>query len=187
MKLSNKKPAWKDVKAILLKKENSELLKLIADLYLLNTENKSFIHSRYSISEKTLEPYKSIISESLYPDERKNNPIRLSVGKKAIADYFKATKDKGGQLELMVHYLETGNRFTLDYGDINENFYRSLTLMFEKILVALKVQSIDVQKKYLLRLEEVVSSARHIGWRYHDDMNIILSKYKKSQGIRQTN
>ena len=86
---SKKKPTWKDVKVVLVEKEKAELLKLIADLYSSSADNKSFIHSRYSVGGETLEPYRSIISVSLYPDVYKNKPIRLSIGKKAISDYFK--------------------------------------------------------------------------------------------------
>ena len=175
---SNKKPTWNDVKSILVKKEKSELLKLIADLYSSSTDNRSFIHSRYSVGGQTLEPYKSIISESLYPDVYNNKPIRLSRGKKAISDYFKATQDKEGQLELMIHYLETGNQFTLDLGDINEEFYSSLESMFERILDTLRVQSTDVQEKYFSRLENIVSSAKNIGWGYYDYISDIFSEYE---------
>ena len=175
---SNKKPTWNDVKAILVEKEKSELLKLIADLYSSSAENKSFIHSRYSVSGQTLEPYKGIISESLYPDVYKNKPIRLSIGKKAISDYYKATKDKAGQLELMVHYLETGNQFTIKFGDIDEQFYSSLETMFEKILTLLRKESRDVRDKYFSRLKDVVSSARNIGWGYYDYISDIFGKYE---------
>lgn len=176
--VSHKKPTWQDVKAILVDKENAELLKLIADLYSSSAENKLFIHSRYAVGEQALEPYKSIISLSLYPDVYKNKPIRLSVGKKAISDYFKATKDKAGQLELMVHYLETGNQFTVDFGDIDEQFYSSLESMFERILSTLKRQSSDVQEEYLTRLENVVSSARDIGWGYYDCISDMFAAYE---------
>ena len=175
---SNKKPTWKIVKAILIEKEKSELLKLIADLYSSNAENKSFIHSRYSVGGQTLEPYRSIISESLYPDVYKNKPIRLSKGKKAISDYFKATKNKVGQLELMVHYLETGNQFTVEFGDIDEQFYSSLESMFERILTVLRKQSNEVQEKYFSRIEDVVSSARNIGWGYYDCISDLFGEYE---------
>lgn len=175
---SIKKPTWKDVKSILVEKENTELLKLIADLYSSSAENKSFIHSRYAVGGKTLEPYRAIITESLYPDVYKNIPIRLSVGKKAISDYFKATKDKAGQLELMVHYLEAGNNFTVDFGDIDEQFYSSLESMFERILAELRKQSTDVQEKYFSRLEGAVSSARNIGWGYYDHISGVFGEYK---------
>jgi hypothetical protein len=175
---SKKKPTWKDVKVVLVEKEKAELLKLIADLYSSSADNKSFIHSRYSVGGETLEPYRSIISESLYPDVYKNKPIRLSIGKKAISDYFKATKDKAGQLELMVHYLETGNQFTVDFGDIDEQFYSSLESMFERTLTELRKQSTDVQEKYVSRLEEVVSLARNIGWGYFDYISDIFGEYE---------
>jgi len=173
-----KKPKWKDVKSILVKKNKSELLTLVADLYSSNAENKSFINSRYAIGGKTLEPYKNIITESLYPDVCKNKPVRISTGKKAISNYFKATKDKFGKLELMVYFFETGNKFTLDYGDINENFYISLELMFENILSELKRQSADMQNSYHPRLESVISSARNIGWGYYDEISAMFNEYE---------
>ena len=173
-----KKPSWKDVKQILSKEKSSELLKLIADLYSLNTANKSFIHSRYSITGERLEPYKSIISESLYPDIYRDKPISLSKGRKAIADYFKATKDKKGQIELMVHYLEPGNKFTAEYGDIDEGFYSSLESMFERIVKELKKQPVVAQENYLERLEEVVRIGSDIGWGYSDNIRDIFAEYE---------
>jgi len=175
--VTKKKPTWKDVKAVLLEREESELFKLVADLYSLSADNKSFIHSRYSIGGKSLEPYRGIISESLYPDVYKNKPIRLSVGKKAISDYFKATKDKIGQLELMVHYLETGNQFTVDLGDIDEQFYSSLESMFDRILSVLIKQPNKVQEQYLSRLEDVVVSAINIGWGYYDYISRVFEEF----------
>jgi hypothetical protein len=174
---SHKKPSWKDVKAVLSEKDKAELLKLIADLYSSSSENKAFIQSRYSLGGKSLEPYRTIISESLYPDVYKNRPISLSVGKKAIADYFKATKDKAGQLELMVHYLECGNQFTVDFGDIDEQFYSSLESMFNRVLTALGAQPNNVQEQYLARLESVVSSAKNIGWGYYDYISDIFEEF----------
>jgi hypothetical protein len=174
---SNKKTTWKDVKAVLSEKDKAELLKLIADLYSSSSENRSFIQSRYSVGGESLEPYRSIISESLYPDVYKDRPIRLSVGKKAIADYFKATKDKAGQLELMVHYLECGNEFTVEFGDMDERFYASLESMFDRILKALRTEPTDVQAPYITRLESVVSSARNIGWGYYDYISDIFEEF----------
>lgn len=173
-----KKPAWKDVKSILAKIDKSELLKLIADLYSSNSENKLFIHSRYTIDENNLESYKNIISEALYPDVYKNKPLRLSVGKKAIADYFKATKNKAGQLELMVHYLESGNQFTVDYGDVDAAFYSSLESMFNRILVLLREQSSVVQDEYFESLEDIVVAAGNIGWGYSECISEMFAEYE---------
>ena len=168
MASNKKKPTWAAVKAILNKKEKADLLKLVADLYSFSNENKSFINSRYFIGCETLKPYKRIISESLYPDVYNNEYVSLSTGRKAISDHFKATKDKVGQLELMMYYLEMGNKFTVDFGDIDESFYSSLESMLDRILNTLEKQSVEVQKQYLSRLEIVVESARDMGWGYDD-------------------
>jgi len=178
--LSEKKPTWKDAKAVLVEKNKSELMKLISDLYSLGPDNKSFVHSRYSIGETTLEPYQSIISESLYPDIYKNKPIKLSVGRKAISDYFKATKDEVGKLELMTHYLEKGNQFTVDYGDMDEQFYSSLESMFVRILSALKRHPSNIQDQYLLRLESIVESAKDMGWGYYDYISDVFEEFSSS-------
>ena len=67
-----------------------------------------------------------------------------------------ATNDSIGTLELMVHYLEQGNQFTVDYGDIDEPFYAGLESMFDRILNALDKESANSQKRFVPRLEAVV-------------------------------
>ena len=76
-------------------------MKLIGDLYSDNIENKSFVNSRYSITENNLEPYKSIISDALYVDIYKDKSTKLSREKKAITDYFNPKKDEQEQLEFL--------------------------------------------------------------------------------------
>lgn len=178
----NKKETWKDIKAILVQRDTPELLKLIADLYSLNKANKSFLHARYSTGEKTLEPYYGIISDALYPDVCKNKPVRFSVGKKAISDYFKATKDREGKIELMVHYVELGTRYTAEYGDMDENFYSGLESMFQKILKELDSEPEDVANIFLSRLEDVTIMAGATGWGYEDTLNYMLEEYYDVNG-----
>ena len=156
-----KKTAWRDVKAILSEKDKRELLKLVGDLYSLNKDNKVFIHSRFRIGKEQLEPYKKVISDALYPDIYKNKSIRLSAGRKAISEYRKATKDTIGSIELMVHYLECGNQFTVNFGDIDEQFYSSLASMFKSILHTLIKEPSEVQEQYFSRLERVVARDAH--------------------------
>lgn len=177
----NKAPTWASVKPALSGKKKTELLKLIADLYALSEENRRFVVTRYSVGSNNIAPYKEIISKSLYPDVCENERIKLAVGKKAISDYFKATKDKIGQLELMVYYLETGNKFTLDYGDINDSFYSSLQSMLDKILSALRKHPEEVNSRYLPRLRNVVESARGIGWGYYDYIRCELEDYEEDR------
>ena len=50
--------------------------------------------------------------------------------------------------------------------------------MFERILSALKEQPTDVQEKYYSRLEDVVISARNIGWGYYDYIRALFDEYE---------
>ena len=78
----------------------------------------------------------------------------------------------------MVHYLESGNQFTLDFGDIDERFYLSLESMFSNILSLLEKQNDKTQLNILTRLREVVSSSQNISWGYHDSIGDMLAGYE---------
>jgi len=175
--MSAKKPSWSQVKAILAQQEPKEVLKLVGDLYRLSKDNRVFIESRFLTGEDALEHYKQVIADALYPDVYKNKPIRLSVGKKAISDYRKATGDDLGVLELMVHYLEQGNDFTAEYGDIDAQFYTSLESMLDQILAQLAGQNAEVMDQYIPRLDHVVIRAGGIGWGYHDYISDRLEEF----------
>lgn len=167
MKKAKSKTTWQDVKSSLIKKDNGELLKLIGDLYSLNDRNKTFIHARYSFIDP-LKPYKEIILKSLYPDPMKNKPLSLGTGRKAISEYKKAVGDPIGVLELSIYYIETGHRFTLDYGDIDEQFYDSLESMFDKVLKMLKQTDQAIVDKYFPRLLSLTEEVSGIGWGHYD-------------------
>ncbi len=178
LEMAERKLTWKDVKAILADKDKSELLKLISDLYSLDKGNKIFIHTRYLNGEGIPEYYRTIISEALYPDVYKNGKIRFSVGKKAISDYYKATNDKMGQLELMIHYVHMGTKFTAEYGDMDENFYTGLESMFKRIIDELLKRPGDSCNQYIAELEDIVLLAGEIGWGYQITISNILENYQ---------
>lgn len=64
----------------------------------------------------------------------------------------------------MIHYIETGNQFTLDLGDIDDQLYSSLESMFERILSNMEKQPNNIKKQYLPYLEDIVDSVRGMGW-----------------------
>jgi hypothetical protein len=166
--------AWKDVKTILAQQSAPELLQLIRDLYALRPENKEFIRARFLSTEETLQPYKTIIQESLYPEGTYDEPIQLARARKAISDYKKATKNARGTLELMVYYVECGTQCTVDFGDIDAWFYESLESMFAQVVKTLQQSGQDTIDRFLPRLETIVRQARGIGWGYYDGLSATL-------------
>nr|CRH04701.1 Conserved protein of unknown function [Candidatus Magnetococcus massalia] len=167
--------SWKDLKSEICYFNQNDLIKLIGELYALNKENKHYLEAKFDSSPRRLEPYKKIIEEAVYPDVYKNKPIRISVGKKAISDYKKSRPDDlVGHLELMVHFVELANRFTVNFGDIDAGFYTSVERMFEKVTEILKKCPSEIQDEYIPRLEDVDSSANGIGWGYPDTISSLL-------------
>ncbi|MCB2263394.1 MAG: hypothetical protein LGR52_10755 [Candidatus Thiosymbion ectosymbiont of Robbea hypermnestra] len=50
--------------------------------------------------------------------------------------------------------------------------------MFERIISALKEQPSNVREGYHAHLEDMVSSARNIGWGYYDYIRELLDEYQ---------
>ena len=167
-KESKKTNSWRDLQSALQAQDQPALLKIVRDIYNLNQENKDFLHARFLPGEEGLAPYKRIIDESLYPDIYSNKPIRISAGRKAISQYRKATGDETGTLELMVYFVERGNEFTVDVGDIDESFYSSLESMFGRVVETVKKSGPEMLYRYLPRLTAIRDSANGIGWGYYD-------------------
>src|SRR5262249_24337864 len=117
-------PSWSDVKESLASLSTSELIRLIASLYGLSKGNRDFLHARFAVGNDPIGPYKKIIDDCMYPDVFKNKPIQISTAKKAISEYSKAIGDAKGEAELMTYFVECGNQFTVDYGDIDERLLR---------------------------------------------------------------
>ncbi len=163
-------PTWADVKAVLAGLEQKQLVQLAGDLYRLSKENKDFFHARFAVGEDPLAPYKKSIQESMYPDVYKNKPIQISKAKEAIRRYSKAVGDPLGEAELMTFFVECGNSFTVEFGDIDEGFYNALNLMYRRTIE--KVLGLSVEQRYDFRerLEEIMTSSGSIGWGYHDEL-----------------
>ena len=162
--------SWSDVKAKVTKLDARQLVNLVADLYRLSKENQAFLHARLAVVENPLEFYKKIVDECMYPDIYKNKPIQISRAKKAISDYSKAVGDELGEAELMTFFVEQGNAFTVDFGDMDEKFYGALNLMYRRAIE--KVCSLPAVQRdaFKERLEAIMRSSANIGRGYHDGL-----------------
>ena len=165
-----KTPSWIDVKRNLKGFNKDQLLELIGDLYRLSENNKEFFHARFSLSEDPLESYKRIIQDAIHPYLEDNETLDIGRGEDAIERYSKAIDDVKGETELMVFFVECGNNFTLSYGDIDDEFYDSVLLMYEKAIQNVTELSPKEQKVFKERLYEIMDSASGIGWGYHDGL-----------------
>ncbi len=165
-----KAPSWTDIKPVLVNLDQKQLLKLVADLYKFSNENKTFLHTRFSVGEDQLGPYKKIIDECLFFDVFSNKPVQVAKAKKAISSHSKALGDDLGQAELMVYFVECGNSFTLDIGDLYQEYYEALNRMYQRAIVKVLSLPEEQQDEFRQRLKTIMTSSSGIGWGYHDTL-----------------
>jgi|LauGreDrversion4_2_1035121.scaffolds.fasta_scaffold18276_5 hypothetical protein len=164
------KQTWSAVKSAASKLSQKELLGLIGELYRLSSQNKAFLHARFADQSIAMDEFKTIVSECLNPDVSRDRPLQVAKAKKAVADFCKAVADPITHADLMVFFLEQGNAFTLEYGDIDAGFYSALVAMARHAAEVICSLPIGLQEPFMERLGEVVRSSSGIGWGYHDDL-----------------
>lgn len=164
-------PVWSDVKRKIISLDQKQLVQLVGEFYRLSKENREFLHTRFQVGDDPLASYKKTIRESMYPDVHKDKPIEISKAKEAIRRYSKAVGDPLGEAELMTFFVECGNSFTVEYGDIDEDFYSALNLMYKRAIERVLSLPTEERDEFPDRLEEIMTSSGNIGWGYHDELH----------------
>jgi hypothetical protein len=160
-----------ELKKLLKEYDQKELIQLITELYKVNNDVKDYLSIKFlgeeAIEELFAKAAKKINNE-FFPDKG-HGKLRLSIAKKAITDFKKLTGDSKNTLALMLNYVELGTEFTNCYGDIDENFYNSMLLMYEKV-VSKCSEDRELYSLFGDRLFNVVEMSEGIGWGYHDTL-----------------
>jgi hypothetical protein len=154
-----------NLKNELKKLDKDKLIDLVADLYKKNKSVKEFFDFYVNPNEKDLfEKYRDKIFEAFYP--KRGYQYNLKNGKQAISDFKKLGTSAELLADLMLFYVETGVKFTNDFGDINDAFYKSLATTFvDSLTLAYKANVLD---KFEDRVGMIVDDTQGIGWGFHD-------------------
>jgi hypothetical protein len=154
--------------------ENPALVRLIQELARNSEENRIYIMRKLCApadTKKRLEHYKRMIKEEFFSDDDYLGHLDLRMAKYIISDYLRETGDADGALELRLHYVEMGTRYTNKYGDIDERFYISMETAFGEVVDELNRRSdAKLIARFRPRLEKLVRDTEDIGWGYHDGL-----------------
>lgn len=138
-----KKPGgWSALKQHLKDWNSAQFTALIKDLYDSSADNRAFLDARVQAEGSggaALETYRQRIVEQFFP-KRGFGKLKLGEARKAIRDYKKATGNVEGTIELLLTYLESGNKFTCEFGDINGPFYDSLCSVMDELAAVVKAE-----------------------------------------------
>lgn len=183
-KPTRKPVGWSAVKQHIKVWNSAQLIALIKDLYDCSSDNRSFLDARVQADDPggaTLEIYRKRIMEQFFP-KRGFGKLKLGEARKAIRDYKKATGNAEGTIELLLTYLENGNDFTCEFGDINGPFYDSLCSVMDELATVLKAEGGAAYAKVVDRLNAVASKAAGIGWGYGDHINGVVGELEDELG-----
>jgi hypothetical protein len=161
---------WTAIRKAVAEWPRPALLVLLNDLHDASPENRAFLRARFeaeSASGAALELYRRKIVEQFFP-ARGYGKLKLGEARKAIRDYRKATGNRIGTMELLLTYVENGTKFTRDFGDINEAYYRSLESAATELGQLLLREGQAAYLPLRDRIQRVESLAGGIGWGYGD-------------------
>ena len=184
-----KKPGgWSAVRQHLTTWDRPALLALVKDLYEAAAVNRDFIQARCQADEsggEVLEKYRGKVVEQFFPT-RGFGKLKLGEARKAIRDYRKATGNLPGTAELLLTYVENGARFTHEYGDIDERFYRSVESALDELAVLLRGEARELYPSLSGRLASVEQMTDGIGWGFHDFVADVVWRLEEELGGPET-
>ena len=187
MKNATKKPGgWSTVRQQLATWEKPALLALVKDFHETAAENRDFIHARSKTGEDSVEAfetYRGKIVEQFFPG-RGDGKLKLGEARKAIRDYRKATGDIPGTAELLLTYVESGTRFTHEYGDMDERFYDSVESALDELAALLRGEARGMYPQFRSRLARVEQMTDGIGWGFHDFVGGVVEQLEVELGGR---
>ena len=149
-----------------------ELYALLLELSSLRKENADLLKLKLqSGADEAITYYKQKIKEALWQEK-----TNLREARKALVDFKKISKNQEHLLELMIFYLENGEKIDHEYGDMYEAFYSSMETMFEQIIKMLNNNS-DLIPKFKGRLDSIIDNSCD-GWGHKDALLEIYEELK---------
>jgi hypothetical protein len=176
MKASKKPARWSNVKAGLAGCDRQGLMSVIKDLYDANGSNRRFLHARFVPDAATLEEYRRLVADAVFPDPIGNRPIRLRDATAAIAEYRRSTGDVAGTVDLMLEFVEAGTEQAADLGYGDEAYFTALERKVTDIVGLLGALADGDRAAAIERLVEVQACAESIGCGYGDFLSEVVAK-----------
>lgn len=79
-------------------------------------------------------------------------------------------------------YVESGVRFTHEYGDIDEDFYSSVESALDELAALLRGEARGLYPSFSERLVKVEKMTEGIGWGFHDFIADVVGQLEDEIG-----
>lgn len=140
---------WSELKKLLQDADRKEIIDLVHDLYKQSVDNRRYITARYTKKEENseiLEAYRKKVVNIYFPAGGAASKPRYSVAKKAINDYFRASGDIKGTMDLALTLVENVLEYLREFSGIGEESYVGGSEMMEKFCELIRTE--EGQKFY---------------------------------------
>lgn len=165
------------VKKLLRSMSKEDIIEMVIEMYDVRKEAKEYLEYYANPDENgKLEEYKDIICAEFYPEGRRLPKARLSVCRKAVADFKKLKPSADALAELMLSYMENAIEFTHDFGDMSEQYYVSVEGNFAKTVKFIAKNGL--WEKFDKRLQQCVSWASVCGYGFADGIDDIYEEVR---------
>ena len=162
------------IKNVLAKLEKKALIEILSDLYKKNKSVQEYLDFYIKPDEKGLfEKYRDKVYEAFYP--KRGFGYNIKQGKQSISDFNKLGPSAELLTDLMLFYVETGVKFTDEYGDINEAFYNSMESTYANALKIICKEGL--MDRFKQRAFQVLEDTKNMGWGFHDSLSEIFHQY----------
>lgn len=183
---AKKTGAWSTARQHLATWDKPALLALVKDLYDSAAGNRDFIHARCQAGDsggEVLENYRQqIIGQFFSKKAHGMGGLKLGEARKAIRAFHKASGNIPGTAELLMTYVESGARFTQEYGDIDERFYSSMESALAELAALLRGKARELYPSFSDRLAKVEMMTSGIGWGFHDFIADVVGQLEDELG-----
>ena len=150
------------LKKHLIKLTKEQVIDVVLELYDARKEAKEYLDFYINPNDDVkLEEYKKIIYNEFYPN-RGEPKCRFSVCRKAISDFKKLKPSPSCIADLMLFYIETGVNFTVEYGDMWEQYYTALENNFDKAMEF--IYKNGYLEELRPRIEKMLKTSEECGW-----------------------
>ena len=167
-----------DLKKELKTLDKDQLIALVADLYKKNKAAQEYLDFYVQPNERErFEHYRARVVAAFFP--KRGYQLRLREGKQALSDFQKLEPAAELVADLLLVYVETGVRFTNEYGDIDEAFYTSLENTYAKALALMK--QVKLLPHFAARTAQVVRDTSGIGWGFHDYLAEVREEFYRGE------
>ncbi|NRA89610.1 MAG: hypothetical protein HRU43_00475 [Simkaniaceae bacterium] len=163
------KKNWTEVKTSLKDVNRQGLLGLISDLYKLSSENKIFLHTRFSRSKENLQQYKEDLIKYLSPKNYKpwsGQKIQFAKARQVLSNYNKALGDPKGSLDLMIFYCQTGMRFLIRYDTEEISQYENSIMSIIKSMTKHIERYPEIREDFKNELDDIFKMMRRLEGEY---------------------